>query len=87
MIYPDLRNVPLYDCNLLDVEDIEKTIKHYLKQKVQLYNQYLNIQLQKAPAHYATHPAAFDFLASVDIAATPNRTYDLITENYFIDTL
>lgn len=87
MIYPDLRNVPIYDCNLEDPEDIEKNIKEYLREKVDLYNQYLDIQLQKAPAHYATHPAAFDFLASVDIAATPNRTYDLIPEDYFIETL
>lgn len=80
-------NVPIYDCNLLDPEDIDKKIRTYLKQKVQYYNQLLDIQLQKAPAHYAKHPAAFDFLATVDIAATPNRSYDLIPENYFIDTL
>ena len=80
-------NVPIYYCNLLDPEDIDKKIRTYLQQKVQYYNQLLDIQLQKAPAHYAKHPAAFDFLATVDIAATPNRSYDLIPENYFIDTL
>ncbi|MDP2669701.1 MAG: hypothetical protein Q8O99_01475 [bacterium] len=86
-IYPDLRNVPIYNCNLQDAKDIEETIKTYLRDKVQLYNQYLDIQLQKAPANYAEHPAAFDFLATVDITATPNRTYDFIPEDYFIDTL
>lgn len=86
-VYPDLRNVPIFDCDLLDPEDIEKNIRQYLKDKVQYYNQLLDVQLQKAPAHYGTHPAAFDFLATVDIAATPNRSYDLIPENYFIDVL
>lgn len=86
-IYPDLWNVPIYDCNLLDPEDIDTKIRDYLKQKVQYYNQLLDVQLTKAPAHYAKHPAAFDFLATVDIGATPNRSYDLIPENYFIDIL
>jgi hypothetical protein len=86
-IYPDLWNVPIFDCNLLDPLDIEETIRTYLRKKVEHYNQLLDIQLTKAPAHYAKHPAAYDFLGSVDIAATPNRSYKLIPEDYFIDVL
>jgi hypothetical protein len=86
-IYPDLWNVPIYDCDLLKPDDIIEKITDYLKQKVQIYNQLLDIQLQKAPAHYAKHPAAFDFLETVDIAWTPNRSYELLPENYFIDLL
>jgi hypothetical protein len=86
-IYPDLWNVPIYDCDLLKPDDIIEKINDYLKQKVQIYNQLLDIQLQKAPAHYAKHPAAFDFLETVDIAWTPNRSYDLLPETYFIDLL
>jgi len=67
-IYPDLWNVPIYDCDLLKPDDIIEKINDYLKQKVQIYNQLLDIQLQKAPSHYAKHPAAFDFLETVDIA-------------------
>jgi hypothetical protein len=58
-----------------------------LRKKAQQYNKVLQEQLQKAPGHYATHPAAFDFVAPVDISATPNRSYDLLPEDFFIQKL
>lgn len=87
MIYPDLYAIPIYECNLMDPEDIKDTILEYLRQKVQLYNWYLDRELTNAPSHYATHPAAFDFLETVDTTATPNRDYELIDEDFFVDLI
>lgn len=86
-MYPDLYNVPIYDCNLLDPEDIEEHIKKYLRDKIQVYNQYLEEQLNKAPAWYARHPAAYDFLETVDRTATPKRTYELFYEDFLVDAV
>lgn len=87
MFYPDLYNVPIYNCDLKDPEDIESEIIDYLQQKVQYYNQLLVEQLDKAPSHYATHPQAFDFLETVEKVATPNREYELMDTNFFVDLL
>jgi len=40
-IYPDLYNVPVYECTILTQEAIKAKLIEYLQQKVQLYNQYL----------------------------------------------
>ena len=87
-IYPDLYRVDVFEGGeLLSKGDIVERINQYLKDKVQVYNQYLDIQLQKAPDYYSLHPEEFDFLADVDPAASPNRTYELYPENYLIDLL
>lgn len=88
LIYPDLYRVPIYEGGQLKSEAaIQEAIKTYLKQKVTAYNEKLQVQLSKAPAHYAKHPAAFDFLAAADKTATPNRSYGLLPEWYFVDIL
>lgn len=45
LIYPDLYNVPIYDCNLEDPDAIEAKIILYLQEKVIYYNQLLSEQL------------------------------------------
>lgn len=57
---------------LQEKEDIERNIEQYLRDKVQVYNQYLDVQLQKAPAYYATQSIEYDFLKTVDEAASPD---------------
>jgi hypothetical protein len=47
----------------------------------------LDAELTRAPSHYSTHSAAFDFLETVDPTATPNREYDLIDEDFFVDLM
>jgi hypothetical protein len=71
--YPDLYRVNVFEDNkLLEKEDIERNIEQYLRDKVQVYNQYLDVQLQKAPAYYATQPTEYNFLKTVDEAASPD---------------
>ena len=92
LIYPDLWKVKVYkkvwnQLVLLTPEDIEKNIKNYLKNLVKNYNEVLKNQLSKSQNYYSQHKKAFDFLAEVDIRATPNRWYNLIPEDYFIKVL
>jgi hypothetical protein len=85
-IYPDLYRVNVFaGGKLMAKEQIEEEIKTYLREKVQLYNQYLNVQLEKAPGYYAIHPSEYDFLAQVDPAASPNRGYELFPPEYLIE--
>lgn len=86
-IYPDLYRVPVYECEILTQEAIKEKLIEYLQQKVQLYNQYLNSQLENAGGQYSEHAAAYDFLETVHPAATPNRDYNLFPENFFVDLL
>jgi len=86
-IYPDLYNVPVYECQILTQEAIKAKLIEYLQQKVQLYNQYLGTQLDNSSAQYGEHPEAYDFLQTVHPAATPNRSYNLFPENFFVDLL
>lgn len=72
---------------LLDPENIEERIRQYLRDKIHVYNQYLDQQLQKAPAYYAQHSIEYDFLAEVDRAASPYRSYTLYPEDYLIGVL
>ena len=66
-IYPDMYRVPVFENGvLLEVEDIESNIKTYLKEKIQVYNQYLDLQLQKSDEYYSLQADAFDFLEVVD---------------------
>jgi len=84
-IYPDLYRVKVFEGGeLMKAEDIEGEIKIYLQQKVERYNTYLSEQLTKAPGYYALHDNEYNFLAEVDIAASPNRSYELLPSNYLV---
>ena len=87
-IYPDMYRIPVFaGGKLMEKEQIQEEIKSYLRQKIQVYNQLLDIQLSKSPAYYALHPDEYDFLAEVDLAASPLREYDLFPEDYLIEQL
>jgi DNA-binding transcriptional regulator GbsR (MarR family) len=92
LIYPDLWKVPVYKkvgnkYVLKSINEISQSIKDYLRQVVKQYNQELKIQLTKRNSYYNQHKKAFDFLAQLDIQATPSRTYSLLPEDYLIKTL
>jgi hypothetical protein len=88
LIYPNLYKAPIYAwCSLQPEEEIRTVLENYLIDKVRQYNKLLQEQMDKAPSHYATHPAAFDFLSAVDTQATPNRSYDLLPERFLVDKL
>jgi hypothetical protein len=73
-IYPDMYRVDVFEGGkLLEKEEIETRIVQYLRDKIQVYNQYLDIQTQKSGAHFAEYPTEFAFLETVDIAASPRR--------------
>jgi hypothetical protein len=71
----------------LEEEDIEQNVRTYMLQKVQQYNAQLQDQLNKAPSHYAKHPSAYDFLATVHSSASPLHGYSLMPERFFLDLL
>ena len=82
-IYPDMYRVDVFENGrLLSQDKIEERIRQYLRDKIKKYNEYLSEQLQKAPAYYAQHPVEYDFLAEVDRAASPYRSYTLFSEDY-----
>lgn len=87
-IYPDMYRVNIFAWGtLLKPEQIEQNIQQYLREKIQVYNQHLDIALSGAPAYYALHQEAYDFLAVADPAASPNRSYELFPESFLIDQI
>ena len=87
-IYPDMYRVNVFaGGKLLEKEAIEANIKQYLTEKIQMYNQYLDVQLSKSLAYYELHDNEYKFLADVDPAASPNRSYAMFPDTYLIDLI
>ncbi len=92
MIYPDLYKVEIYsqswDILILKTPlEIEIAIKSYLTKVVQKYNQTLQDQLNHKMNFYNIYSNSFNKLQSLNILATPNRTYQLFDNNHLIDTI
>ncbi|USN55765.1 MAG: hypothetical protein H6765_04140 [Candidatus Peribacteria bacterium] len=87
-IYPDLYRIKVFaGGELMTKEQIEESVVQYLKEKVGVYNAALSEQLSKAPGYYALHTETYDFIEQADVAATPNRSYQLLPEDYFVEKL
>lgn len=92
LAYPNLYNVAVYSqsgdiLTLKDPEDIQLAIQEYLRSLVEDYNDKLNNSLTNRLNYYNTNPAAFNLLAQHNSLATPNRTYNLLDTNLFVDAL
>lgn len=90
--YPNLYEVSVYKTvgNMLVLKtetEILNALKVYLQNKVTDYNNALTAQQNKKTQFYQTHPLAFNFLSQSDPAATPNRTYNLLPQDYLIQQL
>jgi hypothetical protein len=90
--YPDLYQVPVYNTVgntlvLMTPAQILTSLKTYLQSKVAEYNAQLSAQQSNETAYYTANAAAFNFLASSDIQATPNRSYTLLPADYLINQL
>lgn len=90
--YPNLYEVSVYKTvgNMLVLKtetEILNALKVYLQDKVTDYNNALTTQQNKKTQFYQTHQAAFDFLGLNDPVATPNRTYNLLPQDYLIQQL
>jgi hypothetical protein len=72
---------------LKSIPDIQQSIKKYLVDKIDEYNNKLQKEQSAASAYYQTSQAAFDFLATQNSLATPNRTYNLLPRDLFITRL
>lgn len=92
LIYPNLYQVEVFEqdgdkLTLKSVNDIEDAIRDYLKTIVQAYNEKLTDQLNGKSAFYSANSEAFNFLGAADTLGSPNRSYALINENYFVNLL
>lgn len=93
LIYPNFYHVEVYNqeawnkLTLKTIDEIEDSIRFYLKSIVTKYNQDLQDQLDKKWNYYNDNKEAFDFVWSIKSTATPNRTYSLIDEDFLIDSL
>ena len=67
--------------------EILTAIKTYLQNKVTEYNNALTTQMNNKTAYYQTHADAFNFLAQIDPTATPNRSYNLLPNDFLIQQL
>lgn len=90
--YPNLYEVPVYTKTgdkliLKSAEDIRSSIKTYMIQRIQEYNTLLQEQSNKKNAFYQTFSAQFNFLQALDPLASPNRTYELLPQDFFISNL
>lgn len=92
LLYPDLFKVPAYYQSwdryyLKSQTEIENAVRDYLRQKVQKYNSLLQSQLDKKWTFYNTNKNWYDFLASAESTATPNRWYTLLDENFLVNLM
>jgi hypothetical protein len=90
--YPDLYEVAVYkDIGnkqiLKTPTEILTALKTYLQNKVTEYNTQLGTQSGKKTQYYQANANAFNLLATIDPQATPNRTYNLLDQNFFINQL
>lgn len=73
---------------LKNPQEITEAIKTYLREKVKGLNLKLSEENNNQSLYYISKSAAFDKLATVDTLATPkNRTYNLLTDDFFINAL
>jgi len=90
--YPDLYKVNVYKKSwekliLKTPSEIRESIKYYLRDKAKEYSDQLQIQLNKKTAYYQTNSSAFSFLWNIDTSANPNRVYNIIDSEFFINKL
>ncbi len=90
--YPDLYQVSVYKTVgnklvLKSPNEILAAIKVYLQDKVTDYNAQLTGQRNTRTQYYNAHTDAFNFLATTDPQATPNRNYNLLPQDFFITQL
>ena len=88
--YPNIYEVEVYKevNNVLILKtptEIKEAIKTYLVNKANEYNVVLTQQKNKKNSYYTSFSSQFNLLAQLDPLATPNRTYNLIPTNYFIN--
>jgi len=87
-VYPDMYQVKVYEWwELLTEDEIASSIRAYLIEKANSYNQKLSNQLVLAPSLYNQTPEAYDFLSTVHVSASPNRSYELIPDDFFLELL
>lgn len=89
LVLPNIYEVPIYTSTgeRKSVADIAEAIELYLRLYVQSYNTELQAQLDGKNAFYTSRQDAFDALQVADPFATPNRSYNLLPDNYFVDML
>ncbi len=88
--YPNLWNVNVFDdkWSLMSTWEIQKEIKKYLSEKVWLYNKSLKKQLDNQSTHYQKlPPEIWNTIAKVDPSSVPNRSYELIKDDFLEQSL
>ena len=90
--YPNIYEVPVYTqsgdkLTLKSPEEIRDSIKTYMTQRIQQYNAQLQEQSNKKATFYQAFSAQFNLLQQLDPLASPNRTYDLLPQDFFINSL
>lgn len=90
--YPNIYEVSVYKTvgNMLVLKtetEILNALKVYLQNKVTEYNNALTAQQNKKDQYYQSHTLAFNFLSQGDLAATPNRNYALLPQDFLIQQL
>lgn len=90
--YPNLYEVPVYkqEAGILKLktpEEIRDSIKTYMTQKINEYNTQLQTQADKKNTYYQSFAAQFNFLQTIDPLASPNRSYTLLPQDFFITHL
>ncbi len=93
-IYPTLYKVEVFKekdwiLMLKTPEEIEQSMRSYLKKSVKKYNEYLIKQQQKKSVFYGKNAKAFDMLETLQKLSSPKspRSYKLFSEDYLIKKL
>jgi len=90
--FPNLYHVPVYTNNsgtldLMDTTGIMDSIDAYLRNTVIKYNQDLLDALTQRNINYNAHRTWYDLLGSANHLATPNRGYQLMDEELFVNLM
>lgn len=90
--FPSLYQVPIYTNNsgtltLMTQTGIMDSIDAYLRKSVVDYNQQLLQALTQRSMNYIDHQRAYDLLGDADPLATPNRGYQLLDPDFFVDLM
>lgn len=88
-ILPNLYAIPIYQIDVSDPttltlkpkEQIEQTIRDYLRSVVIDYNNNLIQQINNQSQYFSTNTGLFNLLWAIDPLATPNRPYTLLDIN------
>jgi len=90
--YPNLYSIPVYKEDwstliLKSITEIQESIKTTLRDSINDYNILLNQELSNSQSYYNSNSWAFLLLSWHNNLASPNRNYNIIDEDFFVDSL